>query len=115
MAITERSRYNRSTEIQVTDVLGVPTRRPYLDIWPRFLIRSFFDDREIAVEQGDNWSHLGFKLYGDGRDWWVIAEVNKVVDPWRALNRFKKEGGILRAPSVSRLNFDILDFASEKV
>jgi hypothetical protein len=109
-----KSRYNRSTLIMVYDLLGRLSRRPYLDIWPRYEKRTAIDDRQYQIEDGDNWSRIAHKFLGDGHHWWIIAEMNKVVDPWRDLYTLKgdatNKSTKITIPSMYRTNFDILDF-----
>lgn len=115
MAVGAKSRYNRAALISVVDAVGNATRRPYLDIVPRFRKVAFPDDLQLPVEQVHNWSLIGFKALGDGQLWWLVAEVNKVVDPWRDLAKAKTDGTIFRVPSVPRAQFSLLDFEDGEV
>lgn len=115
MSVGAKSRYNRSALISVVDAVGKATRRPYLDIVPRFRKIAFPDDRQLPVEDAHTWSLISFKTLGDGELWWVVAEVNQVIDPWRDLADAKANGRILRVPSVSRTQFELLDFEDEEV
>jgi Base plate wedge protein 53 len=37
---------------------------------------------KYEVKQGDTWPMISYKLYGTTRLWWVIAQVNSVIDPF---------------------------------
>ena len=115
MGIGRRSRYNRCTALKVVDANGVQTRRVYLDRFPRLRRVEFPDDRSYAVRRGDTWSALGFRLLGNSHDWWAIAEVNRVINPWEELEQFKDEGVSIRVPSISRVNFDFLAFGRNRL
>ena len=115
MSIGRDSRYNRSTAIQVVDARGNTTRRLYLDRWPRFRRVSFIDDREYVPTRKDTWSSIGFKTLKSSKAWWAVAEVNRIVNPWEDLQKYKDEGLSLRVPSIIRFNFEFLRFGKNQL
>lgn len=104
--LSSRSRYNRCTVFRVENAAGVVTRRPYLDIWPRTRTVKHPDDGEYQVLPTDNWSRIGAKGIGRGLDWWVVADANRVVDPWKELRAATEAGATIRMPSIVRSFFD---------
>ena len=115
MSIHKRSRFNRCKILSVQDSLGNPTRREYLTPWPRFKEVNFDDNGEHRMRTGDTWSNLAFRFLGSSTLWWVIAEFNRVVDPWKDLRTFIAEGRLIIYPSISRLNFQLLVFDAKKI
>lgn len=62
--------------------------REVLDVWNAFNITDDFKKNTIAiqnylVEEGDTWSSISQKIYGDRRLWWVIALYNNIEDPFQ--------------------------------
>lgn len=110
MGIAAQSRNNRATLILVSDFAGVVTRRPYLDRWPRFRRVEFADDRSYPVRQADTWSSIAYRASGRSVDWWIIAEVNGVIDPFKELQELRDEGATIRVPTVNRMNFTYRNF-----
>lgn len=108
--LSTRSRYNRCAEFRVTNAAGTVTRRPYLDIWPRTRTVKHPDDGEYQVLPRDNWSRIAARGIGRGLDWWIVADANRVIDPWKELHTAAEEGATLRMPSVVRAFFDYQSF-----
>ena len=104
--IGENSRYRRSVLVLSFDQAGNPIRRPWLDRSVPPQRRVVRGQRQYVVRQGDNWFNLAVKLYGDSRLWWVIAEANRVIDPFDAL----RPGDSIILPSRDVVFFDVLDF-----
>lgn len=106
MSVGPNSRWNRSTVINVRDRFGKLTRRPFLDILPRFEDINRPDNRSYVVKDVDHWDSLAHRLYGSSDLWPVIAEFNQVINPFDEL-----EGGReLVLPSTNAVFLDFLDF-----
>ena len=63
-----------------------------------------FDDRSVTAQYGDDLTLLAYKLFGDAKLWWVLADFNDIIDPTLELT----PGVVLRAPSNSRLLLEVL-------
>lgn len=44
---------------------------------------SFYDTYE--VQGNDWWDNIAYKFYGDAKLWWMIAELNEVINPFEEL------------------------------
>lgn len=54
---------------------------------------------EVTKPWEDRLDNLAFELYGDPKLWWVIAELNHILDPFTEI----KVGTELRIPRKERL------------
>jgi len=108
--IGTNSRFRRSTLLVMLDSRGRAIRRPYLDRWPRLPNVVFPDNSEYKPVDGDSFTSLAYRYYGDSRLWWVIAEFNRVVDPYSEMRSFIEGAKTIVIPSLSRVQFDILAF-----
>lgn len=43
---------------------------------------SSFNDRSHRVSYGDTLWRLAFKYYGNSKLWWIIADVNNIINPF---------------------------------
>lgn len=109
------SRFRRSVAILVQDANGVPTRRMYLDLWPRFRRVEFEDDAIYRLQDGDTLHKLAHRYLGDSNLWWIIAEVNRLVDPWADFAALLATNETIRIPSRSRVAFDHLNFTKNRL
>lgn len=113
--IGRTSRNNRCTLMLMQDLRGRAVRRPYLDRWPRLANVNFPDNREYTPVAGDSWTSLAQRFYGNSKLWWVIAEFNRVVDPFSEMQSFIDNGKTLTIPSMSKVQFDVLAFDDERL
>lgn len=69
-------------------------------------VNSEFRSNDIiySVNNGDTLISISFDLYGDARYWWLLADFNKIFDPYEQLIA----GTQLRAPSLKRIKEEIL-------
>ena len=100
-----QSRLNLATVIAETNRFNGTLSKPaYVGIRKR--ITDFApDDRLIMVDGSFQWSHYGLELLQDARNWWVIADLSGVIDPFSELTF----GSTVRAPSIQRFLFDIVE------
>jgi hypothetical protein len=93
-----------SPVVEVLNPVTMELARPaYVDIRPR-VVADAEDDRFILVDGSMHWSHLGLKYLGDARNWWAIADLSGVVDPFTEL----EVGRTVKVPSIRRFLFDIM-------
>lgn len=91
------SRYrNAPIIVQGQDTYFGP--RPTYDASPRS------DDRYYDVLPGDNFQRIAYRMLGDSRLWWVVADFNDIMDPFVEL----EPGSTVRVPSASRLWMEVL-------
>lgn len=109
--IGDNSRARRSVVVYFYDKVGKLARRPYVDIIPRKDITTIRGARQYTMRQGDDWHTLTTNRLGDMRLWWTIAEYNKIVDPFEAVER----GNSIATPAKDVVFFDILDFDTPDV
>lgn len=102
--IHSKSRLTLTEFIEVADpASGKLTRPAYPDIRDR--VTEVSDDDSLVTADGSRrWPHYGLSGLGDARDWWVVADLSEVVDPFEDLI----PGAELRVPSVHRYTFRIL-------
>lgn len=62
------------------------------------------DDLYATAGVGDSLQLIAWRLYGDAKLWWVLADFNDVVDPFTPV----AAGARLRAPSQRRLLMEVL-------
>ncbi len=106
MSVGSDSRYNRSAILNVKDRFGKLTRRPYLDITPRFEDISRQDNRSYRIRDTNDWDELAFKLYGNPDLWHAIAEWNQTINPFEEMEVGKE----FTMPSPNAVFLDYLDF-----
>ena len=61
-------------------------------------------DNVYTVKEGDNLRDIAHKRLGDARLYWVIADFNKIIDPFEKLS----VGKALRMPSLKRVRENYL-------
>ena len=62
---------------------------------------------EYVVREGDSWSNIAARLLkGRGDLWWILAELNGVLDPFTELT----VGRTLKVPSWDAVMFNLLNF-----
>ena len=98
----DQSRLRLSRVVPGT-ALGRGRRPAYLDL--RMRAGGYGEDDRMAVVSATyQWSHIGVERLGDARNWWAVADLSDVVDPFEELTM----GRVLRVPSVERFLFRIL-------
>jgi nucleoid-associated protein YgaU len=66
---------------------------------------SFRDgDIDYVVKDSFKLTDIAMSLYNDARLWWIIAEFNDIIDPFKKIDA----GTILRCPSLRRINEEII-------
>jgi hypothetical protein len=85
MSLDRDSRYNYAHIMRTVDAAGQLVEYDHFDIRPHLVDTVHPDNREFVVEEGDNWSRIGWRRLGRGRRWWIIADYSQVVDPFEAL------------------------------
>lgn len=58
-----------------------------------------------VVKQEDTLASLALKYYNNPSYWWVIANFNRITDPFIKLSKFYKT---LSIPSISSISFGVL-------
>jgi hypothetical protein len=102
--IHSKSRLTLTEFVEFVDSTSGKMIRPsYPDIRDR--VTNVSDDDSLVTADGSRrWPHYGLAGLGDARDWWVIADLSGVVDPFEDL----VPGVELRIPSVARYTFRIM-------
>jgi hypothetical protein len=85
MSINGKSRFNYATRVLKVDVTGALVEPERFDIRPTLVRTNFSDNREYIPVDGDNWSRIAWRLLGNGRYYWVIADFSGVIDPFAEL------------------------------
>lgn len=85
MSLDRDSRYNYAHIMRTVDAAGQLVEYDHFDLRPHLVDTVHPDNREFTVEEGDNWSRIGWRRLGRGRRWWIIADYSQVVDPFEAL------------------------------
>jgi hypothetical protein len=72
------------------------------------------DDVFYEVKYGDSWMRISYRVYGDNRFWWIIAEraISDAAAAGESSNRMNpcsdpEPGTLLRIPSRSRLLMEV--------
>lgn len=98
MTVYKNSRYEKSKIVQEEDGERWLTNPP--DIDPK----DFDDNRLHIVEPGENLWNIAYHELGDAKYYWVIAEMNDIINPFEKL----EAGEELILPSRDTLHGDIL-------
>ena len=61
-------------------------------------------DEMYTVNEGDTLRDIAYRVWGEARYYWIIAEFNKIIDPFKNL----VVGTELRYPSLLRIREEIL-------
>jgi hypothetical protein len=88
----------------------------HLDIRPRLARRFFPDNRQYQVQGTDNWSRIAWRMLGDGRFYWIIADYSEVVDAFTDLRVMEKPHYLtqLTVGLTATLQYSQLTLASVK-
>ena len=66
---------------------------------------DYGDNREYIVQFGDTWQNISLRYLGDAALWWLIAEFNRVLDPFT----FLTPGTRLIIPSATRVRLSSVE------
>ena len=66
---------------------------------------DYGDNREYTVNPGDTWQNISLRFLGAAELWWIIAEFNRVLDPFEEL----WPGRRLIIPSATRIRLSSLE------
>jgi hypothetical protein len=104
MPVLPNSRNLLTDVIQPIDpVSGEPSSPAFIDLRQR--VTTFApDDQFYTVQNADTWGYIGLQLLGDARNWWAVADLSGIVDPFAEL----VVGAQLRSPSITRFTFVIM-------
>lgn len=104
MTVKSNSRNKLTEVVAVVDpVLGTLVRPEFVDLRPRVQVFSE-DDQEVTVTSAMSWANLADRKLGDGTLWWIIADLNNIIDPFEEL----EVGKSLRVPSIGTVLFRVL-------
>ena len=53
------------------------------------------NDIQHTVKDGETLQHIAFRYYGDSGKWYIIAEANKILNPFKELEM----GNLIRIPT----------------
>lgn len=98
MSVFEGSRYTRSKVIQESN------GEMYLTIAKSIDPTEFDDNRLHEVRPGENLWNLAHKHLGASKFWWVIADMNDIINPFIKLESGEK----LIIPSLQTLHEEII-------
>lgn len=87
MSVGRNSRNNYTAIIRVVNSEGESVEPDHLDIRPRLRLARAADDMVVIPSADDNWSRIAWRTLGDGRMWWIIADMSGVIDPLSELQR----------------------------
>lgn len=109
--------HSRLTITSITEyensATGKLRRHRYPDIRDRITAEAS-DDKFVTATTAKQWPHLGSQYLDDARNWWAIADLSGIVDPFTELVDEVAVDGIelvpktLRIPSMSRFLFRII-------
>jgi hypothetical protein len=99
--IGSRSRYNYANPIRRVGSTGELIEFERFDIRPTLTRIDFPDNTQYAPNASDNWSRIAWRLLGDGRLYWIIADCSRVIDPLSEL------GPITRTRFLTQLQTDL--------
>ncbi len=66
-------------------------------------LREDVSDLFHVVSDSDRIDLIAYRYYGDVRLWWIIAELNNILNPLEIL-----PGTILRIPTYERIQMQVL-------
>ena len=46
---------------------------------------QYGDNRDYTVQPGDTWPAISLRFLGSAELWWIIAEFNRILDPFESL------------------------------
>lgn len=95
------SRQNYANLVRRVDSTGTLIEFERHDIRPTLTRISFPDNTQYTPTVADTWSRISWRLLGDGRLYWVIADCSQIVDP------FSELGPILRTKFLTQLSADL--------
>lgn len=58
------------------------------------LVPSSPDDLQHTVKDGETLQNIAYRYYGDSGKWYLIAEANKILNPFKEL----ESGTLIRIP-----------------
>lgn len=70
-----------------------------IEVKDKITLKSDETDIKYEVKKGDDLRGIAYKIYDEARLYWVIAEYNNILDPFKNL----EEGRILTCPTLKRL------------
>jgi hypothetical protein len=93
------SRYSKGGTVKTSTQVG-------LGFWERLEIPKHPSDLIYFVERDTEFriDKISSYFYGDSRYWWVIAQINNILDPYLEIT----SGRMLVIPSKSRLFSEII-------
>lgn len=98
MSVYENSRYTKSKVIQEE------TGEMWLTAPPSIDPDDYDDNRVYKIEPGDNLWSIAYHKLGASKYFWVIADMNNIMNPFEKL----KSGDVLILPSRQTLHEEIL-------
>lgn len=81
MSVNDKSRYNYSAKIRVVNSAGYLIEREHLDLRPRLQRTLHSSNIQYPTNKKDNWSRIAWRMLGNGRFWWIIADYSQIIDP----------------------------------
>jgi hypothetical protein len=89
----------------VTDDVLITDEQIYLKAYRRFIIEEDETDDEYVLSAGDRGrlDLVAEKFYKNKNLWWVLAEFNKLKDPFDF-----ELGKVIRIPKLARIFRDVL-------
>lgn len=86
MSLSTNSRFRFTVSVRRIDIQGRIVEPLHFDIRPRLVRKNSADNREIVPSSSDTWSRIAWRTLGDGRLYWIIADMSNVVDPFADLH-----------------------------
>lgn len=59
------------------------------------IVPEFPNDIQHTVKDGETLQNIAFRYYGDSGKWYIIAEANKILNPFKELEM----GNLIRIPT----------------
>jgi nucleoid-associated protein YgaU len=93
----------RAGVVSITTADGRVVSR-YQAILPALRRVDYGDNKEHIVAPGDTWQNISVRFLGTAELWWLIAEFNRVLDPFTELTAGRR----LIIPSPNRVRLSTL-------
>ena len=80
------SRFRHTPVIRMVDANGSLLEYQHNDLRQRLTKGSPSSSREYSPTSSDTWSRIAWKFLGDGRHYWIIADLSDIIDPFGDLH-----------------------------
>lgn len=85
------------------DLIGEYEGELFYEIPEPLVLEVHESDITYRVKTGDTLRGIAFQLYGEARFYWIIGELNRIIDPWEPL----EDDTELRCPTLKRVREEV--------